>query len=341
MSADVARSGQIDLVAAVDHYETFILNRVEWSRDIARFFKAARRADRSLIFDTDDLIFEPDLSVDVPFLADAGDSARTAWRDRFDRYRETLETCDRATVSTDPLAAYARRRVSRVDVVYNAVSSELVQRADEALATRSYAETVAAGRAVTIGYLSGSPGHDHAFGEAADAVVEILETYPHVRLLLVGFLELDRRFDRFEPRVMRIPKQPLAALSKLLARVDINLAPLERDNAFTSCKSCVKYLEAGLVGVPTVASARPDFVRVIDNRRNGMLADTPAEWQDALTELVESPEQRRAIGTVAYEDVRRHHTTKARAAVLRRALESDGGRLPERDAEPAVGVLRR
>jgi O-antigen biosynthesis protein len=321
MSSDIARSSDID-PAAVDHYDTFILYRVEWSKDVARFVETARRAGRTVVFDADDLIFEPDLSVEIPWLKDASENDRTAWRDRFARYRETLEACGRALVSTDTLGTYAGRRVDRVDVVYNAVGSELVQRADDALASRSYAETVAVGRDVVIGYLSGSPGHDRAFGQAADAVLELLETHAHVRFLAVGFLDLDRRFDRFESRVMKIPKQPLHALAKLIARIDINLAPLERENAFNECKSCVKYLEAGLVGVPTIASALPDFARVIDHGRNGMLADTPSEWHDALRELVDSPERRRAMGALAYEDVRENHTTKARASRLRLALET-------------------
>jgi glycosyltransferase involved in cell wall biosynthesis len=321
MSADVVRSTDIDLVAAVDHYDTFVLNRVRWSEDVARFVAAARSAEKGVLFDTDDLIFERDLYLTfAAFLQGASDRVHKTWSDRIDGYRKTLEACDRATVSTDPLAAYAQRRVSRVDVVYNAVSAQLVNAADEAIADRSYAEQVAEGRKVTIGYLSGSASHNRDFLEAADAVLAVLEDYPHVNFLIIGFLELPPHFDRFRSRITKIPKQPFHALMKLTARVDINLAPLERDNPFNECKSCVKYLEAGLVGVPTLASARPDFVRVIDNGRNGMLADQRSEWHDALRQLVESRELRLSIGRLAAEDVRANHTTKARAPLLRRAL---------------------
>ena len=321
ISSDIACSAELDLVAAVDHYHTFVLNRVQWSEEVARFIEAARGAGRSVVFDTDDLIFDADLYLEfATFLHDADETVRAGWRERIERYRKTLEACDRATVSTDPLAAYAGRHVSRVDVVYNAVSLQLVHHADQALGGRSYAEQVAADRAVTIGYLSGSASHNRDFLEAADAIVWVLENYAHVNFLVVGFLELDRRFDRFQSRVTKIPKQPFHALLTLTTRIDINLAPLERENPFNECKSCVKYLEAGLVGVSTIASARPDFVRVIDHGRNGMLVDTPSEWQDALRQLVESRELRRTIGSHAAEDVRANHTTKARAPLLQRAL---------------------
>src|SRR5262249_5134538 len=155
-----------------------------------------------------------------------------------------------AIVSTQPLAKYTRSHVERVAIVHNAVSSELVRLADEALKQHSTSNHAT----VTIGYLSGTPSHNRDFLEAAGTVVWALETYPGTRFVVVGKLDLDRRFDPFGARITRIPKQPFHSLPALTAQIDINLAPLERDNPFTECKSCVKYLESGLVGVPTIAS---------------------------------------------------------------------------------------
>jgi glycosyltransferase involved in cell wall biosynthesis len=190
----------------------------------------------------------------------------------------------------------------------------MVRLADEALEQRPNAGVAADGRDVTIGYLSGTPGHNRDFLEAADAVLWALATYPKARLLVVGPLDLDRRFDTLEGRVTRVPKQRFDSLAALTARIDINLAPLERDNPFTECKSCVKFLEAALVGVPTVASGYPDFARVIESGRNGILADRPSAWTDALGELIESKQRRHEIGVRAFEDVRETHTTRARAS---------------------------
>jgi glycosyltransferase involved in cell wall biosynthesis len=323
MSADIVQSARIDLLGAVDRYDIFVLNRVEWTERLAPFIEAARRAEKRVIFGTDDLLFEPDYARHFAFLDQATEADRETWRRRLEGFRRTLVACDGAIVSTDPLARYARRHADRVHVVYNAVSADMIRVADEALTTGSWAEAAAPGPEVTIGYLSGTPSHHRDFLEAADAVVWALETYPTTRFLTVGSLDLEARFEQFGSRVIRIPRRPLHELPKFTAQIDINLAPLERDNPFTECKSCVKYLEAGLVRVPTIASVRPDFVRVIDDGWNGLLVDEMHEWKAALRDLIESPDRRREIGARAGEDVREHHTTQSEAPLVAAALGAD------------------
>src|SRR5205823_14767783 len=148
------------------------------------------------------------------------------------------------------------------------------------------------------------PTHDRDLLEAADAVSAMLERYEFVRLLVVGDLRLSPEFSSLHDRITELPFQPWYRLPEVLGDVDVNLAPLERGNPFTESKSCIKYLEAGLVGVPTIASPRSDFRRVIEHGRNGLLAETPEEWRAALTELGSSADRRRALGRAAYEDVR-------------------------------------
>ena len=249
-----------------------------------------------------------------------------------------LGACDAVTVSTTYLRDFIIKTGlhQRVTFIPNVMSAAMLQRADAALAAPDLADTATprgttspavvnelaqaqapdeaqAEETVTIGYFSGTKTHNRDILEATDALIWALARYSQTRLLIVGPLMLDSRFDLYTRRVTHLPHQPWQTLPYLFTTVDINLAPLERDNPFTEAKSCIKYLEAALCNVPTIASPRTDFRRVIAPGVTGMLADTPAEWRAALAHLVESPEERRAMGQRAASAVRERETTAARA----------------------------
>jgi glycosyltransferase involved in cell wall biosynthesis len=328
-SCDVAQFYDVNLAQAVERYECFVLHRLRWSDEVAILLDLAEKAGKTVIYDTDDLIFDPSHVHHFAFLDDEAEDARTSWARKLSRYRRTLQGSDGALVSTEPLAAGISDLNRHVEVAYNAVSIEMVNQADEALTRAGTRARQSPEGDVTIAYLSGTRTHNRDFLEAADAVLWALETYPRARLVVVGPLGLDSRFEQFGERIQRMPEQLWQDLPELLVDVDVNLAPLERDNPFTECKSCVKYAEAGLLGVPTVASRRGDFVRAIEHGRNAFLADTDSEWRDALRQLIESPELRRKMGASAREDVLRNHTTTAQARSLGQAFSA----LTQRDED--------
>ena len=93
---------------------------------------------------------------------------------------------------------------------------------------------------------------------------------------------------------------PLAELPNELARFDINLAPLEVGNQFCEAKSELKFFEAALVEVCTIASPTGPQRRAIRDKATGRLADTAREWYDAMLELIDDPAQRRRLAHAAY-----------------------------------------
>jgi glycosyltransferase involved in cell wall biosynthesis len=332
LTYDVLHTSAVDFERAPDRYGCFVLHRVRWSQRVSEFIDEARRRDRTVLFDTDDLVFDPGVRPPYTQALQRG-TDRETFVESLHRFRATLELCDGAVVSTDPLASRAQAVNPRVGVVYNAVGSALVAAADAARAAG--AATRPAGE-VTIGYFSGTPSHDADFAQIAGAILRVLDTVPAVRFLAVGYVSLDARFEPFAQRILQIPHQPRARLPQLLASTDVNLAPLEPDSVFAESKSCVKYLEAGLLGVPTIASPRNDFARVIDDDVNGVLVEEEGEWEDALRRLVLSPDLRERLGNAAAADVRRNHTTAARSTAVvetfTRLAPSLAGAARERDA---------
>jgi glycosyltransferase involved in cell wall biosynthesis/SAM-dependent methyltransferase len=321
-TADSAAVGSIDLDRAYGRYAAFVLHRVAWDEAIERLVTRARADGKPVIFDSDDLVFEPDALPFVAALSGVDELERNAFADNVARCRRTLLEAGAASVSTEALHDAATRAVGSVVTIPNAVSDAMVRGAREARAAQGAGSTAE----VVVAYLSGTPTHDRDFLEAADAVLWALETHEHVRFMAAGHLRLDERFDDVAARVERIPFQPWQEVSRLLARVDVNLAPLEPENPFTEAKSCLKYLEAALLGLPTIASPRRDFSRVIRHGENGLLADTPDEWREALGLLIESPERRASIGEQAFDDVHRNRTVRARARAQHVALASLAGR---------------
>ena len=313
--------GKLDLDRLAERYRTIVLYRVPWDARITKVVGRARQTGTAILADVDDLVFDP-ARVDLLRWLDDADAERLAQeRETMSRLRQTLERSDGVLVSTDALARHVTSVNSRVAVTYNTVSAAMAKAGAAAMAS-----SARDGGDVVLAYLSGTATHDRDFLEAAPSVLWALERFEEVRFWAAGLLTLDERFERFGSRVLRLPYRPARRLPRLLASVDVSLAPLEPASDFTDAKSCLKYLEAAVVGVPTVASATSDFRRAIESGVNGFLAADDAEWRAAVEELVASAQRRREVGLAAREDVLAQHTTAARAPSLAATLEALSGR---------------
>ena len=330
-SVDIAEHGTVNLDDIAGQYSCFILHRVPFSPDVKRFISEAHRQQKPVLFDTDDLVFDPSAAQYDAVLEQMDEGKREAYIGGLFRLQRTLQACDAVIVSTESLRRLALSFHSDVVVVPNAVSMAMVRGADSALQEKASSSIGKPYDTVTIGYFSGTATHNRDFLEAADALLWALDRYPEVIFKVVGFLDLDERFEKFGGRVVRLPLQRWQDLPNIYTLVDLNVAPLQPNNPFTESKSCVKYLEAALCKVPTVASPRTDFCRVIVDGENGLLADTEDEWKNALARLIESREYRQTIGQRAFDNVRANETTHARSALLNESLRSVAQRVQAAD----------
>lgn len=275
--------------------DVIIFHRVPHDRHLQRLMDRAREHNTILLFDTDDLIFDDTV---IPYLADPK-LKQLVWaqlyRDEAQNYRRMIEACDAVIVSTDFLAEQVRQLDKPVYVHRNACSLEMLTRAQKIFRTPH--------DQIIIGYASGTPTHDRDFASIETALQNILDAYPQTELRLVGYLNLNPTWHGYSQRLTRLPFIAWRELPACLANFDINLAPLEIHNPFCQAKSEIKYLEAALVKVPTVASATESFRYAIRHNETGLLVTTHRDWQEALTQLIENEMLRRELGERAFEDV--------------------------------------
>ena len=105
-----------------------------------------------------------------------------------------------------------------------------------------------------------------------------------------------------------------------LVRGDIGIAPTPCDRwTLGKCGfKIVQYMAAGLPAVASPVGANAEIVRV---GQTGFLADTPAEWADAIERLAREVELRRRMGRTAREVAEREYSLTRAADTWAKLLE--------------------
>lgn len=153
---------------------------------------------------------------------------------------------------------------------------------------------------VTIFYGSGTKAHNRDFNDiAAPALLDVLGRQPHVRLVIAGYLQLDRRFAPFADRVLQLGfSSDVSAYWETLSGADINLAVLA-PSPMSDAKSEIKWLEAAMCGIPSVVSATQTYRDILVDGEDAFLAQTPQDWSRAIDALVRDADLRGRVGRQA------------------------------------------
>jgi len=313
------------LLRDVLDYDIFILHRVPYSALISTVVDLAHLRGKPVIFETDDLVFAPELYDHIGFADTLSAEDIRKYRRYLEGVARTFRVCDCVLASTEFLAEEARHRDRPAYVHRNAVSGEMIRLSEAAYAERQRELTRREGggsHPVVIAYFSGTGSHDRDVRTITAPLVSVLESYPHVWLHISGHLNLGPEFSRFQTRIRRAPYVSWRELPYLIAQVDVNLAPLEPNNPFCRAKSENKFVEAALVGVPTVASRVGAFEFAITDGQDGLLAATPDEWKEALWTLLEDPERRREMGEAARRTAYTRYAPEQQAPRLLKTLET-------------------
>lgn len=156
-----------------------------------------------------------------------------------------------------------------------------------------------------IGYAGGTRTHQRDLQVAAPAIAQFLTDNQDARLVLfegcvnlLEFPELMAHVDQVEWRA----RVPISAMPFEYARFDVSIAPLEPANRFCDAKSALKFFEAALVDVVSVASPTPPFRELIQDGNNGFLAESQLDWYQAFAALFRDAERRHSLANQARQD---------------------------------------
>jgi GT2 family glycosyltransferase/glycosyltransferase involved in cell wall biosynthesis len=282
--------------------------RAEWSEPVAAFYAAAREQGAKIIFDVDDLMFDPGLA-----RRDVIDAIRTLGISEeevsafYGRILNTFAQSDYGSAPTSFLAHQMRRFQKPAFVLPNGFDHDTLRISRAAVRMRRISLADGIDR---IGYAAGTRTHQKDFRLASASVARVLRERSNARLVLFShegssIVDLSE-FPELEPLHNQIEFREMVTLNELpneLARFDVNLAPLETSNPFCEAKSELKYFEAALVGVPTIASPTEVFRDAIQDEVTGVLANTPDDWYLAIESLLSDNLKREKMGRAALHNV--------------------------------------
>lgn len=292
--------------ASLDGYDAIVLFRYAHDEKLEKLIQRCEALGIVTIFDIDDLVFIPELMNEKTwdYLRTADDKWREQWMMTINRYATTLSRCDAAILSTESLRKHAESLGKPGYVLPNGIGNFMLAASDRVLGYGSCKLSEFDGQ-IRMGYASGSPTHQKDFSEIAPVIYRLLERYDNIILIIIGHLRLNEfpMLNQYRDRIEMRSRVDHMELFREYSRFDINLAPLQSDNPFCECKSQLKYHEAALVEVPTVASATQPYIDSIEHGVTGFIASTEDDWMEYLNCLITDNKRRATIGKKAREHV--------------------------------------
>ena len=286
-----------DLERELDRVDAVIVYRAPATRQLVHFIREVHRRGIPIRFDVDDLIFDPELAERLPTIAHLPREERRLWVEGVRRYRAALLECGAGIASTAELARQMRHLGVSAWVHRNGVDTPLAVMSEGARRSRG-SQLRGPGDPFLLGYSSGTTTHDADLALVAPALKDFLRAHREARLVLCGPVRPPRSLDEVSGQVDR---RGFVALDRHVARLasfHLNLAPLI-EGLFNESKSSIKWSEAALVDVPTLASGSAPFRESVEHGVTGMIAAGVEEWRALLEDAILQPERIARMGRAA------------------------------------------
>ena len=156
---------------------------------------------------------------------------------------------------------------------------------------------------------AGGPTHYSDLKVLAAPVKQVLQEYPHVKLVIAGFPVARKMFFEDVPEDRLITYPFMADWRQNLATFDVILAPSD-DNKFNAGKSAIRIYEGlcATKGQAAVVGSEATYGQAIRALGCGFACKTFADWLSALRRLIEDTSLRKEKGRRGYERMMEGHT---------------------------------
>ena len=302
--------------ADLELFEAVIFYRVPAFPNIINAINATNVEGIPSIYEIDDLVFDEN-----EFPPPYDTYARQITKDQYNSLAvdtclmgNAMQRCTYGMASTDFLASFMSTRVKsgQVFTLRNGLCSRHLDSMSKFIPSNDK-------QTVSVFYGSGTKAHKREFHEIIEPVLLKLKRKhgEKVKFLLVGSFETTETMEELGSSVKIIEQiSNLDHYWALLAEsADINLSILAR-SAITDSKSEIKWLEAGMFGIPSVVSRTCAYEECTIDGENIFLCDTKDEFFEKIDLLVENDSLRKTVGEKAKYSVLNNYDINCQAKSL-------------------------
>jgi glycosyltransferase involved in cell wall biosynthesis len=269
-----------------DAYDVIYVFREALMLGTTFFERRMRARGPRMIFDFDDAIWLPNVSPANRSLAFLKRPSKT---------QDLVSLADLVFAGNQYLAAYAQQFNNNVVVIPSTIDTQLYVPK----------QTYPVKERICIGWTGSRT------------------TIPHLETARPALRELQRRYgdrlyfkvigeEEYEAPELNLKSIPWQAATEVqdLAELDIGIMPLPIEE-WTKGKCGMKGLQYMALGIPTVMTPVGVNTEIIDQGENGFLAETQADWVDALARLIESADLRQRLGRAGRRTVEAHYSVES------------------------------
>ena len=289
-------------------YRVIIFYLCPWTAKVNEAITLAKKLNKKVIFDVDNLLIDTKYTNMIPFIKSLSIKEKKLFDENIVRIGKTLKLCDFAVTTTKVLAKELKHYISNVFINPDVVNEEMWKISYDILKKENDKKMK---DHLIIGYWNENILLNSNFDMIKPVLLKILKEFKNVEILFFGELNYSVNYKNYKEFQLQINYKEVTNLKKLLqiiSNVDIILAPLE-NNIFNAAQNEIKWVEAALVKVPTVASNFGVFKQVIKDKETGILCSELNDWYISLKNLIINENFRKKLGENAYTFCKNKYNT--------------------------------